>query len=371
MTHAFRGVDPSHRSITIVSNSASATYHFRGAYISALIERGLTVHTVSLRDHQRGKRLEELCNGRSETFRSLIDLRSWMAAWRVARASDTVHGFTHLGNFLALALARKGQRVVCSVTGLGRLWCGTGSKYRVARELVLWGYRTLLPKADAILFQNSEDLGEFRERVLNGRGVKGIPTYLTPGSGVDVDACARAANGVTKECGPLRVGFFSRADELKGVGVFYEVAARLSGRLEFIHAGHHGTGRYSLAGLEGLARKHGVRYLGVLEEPLACIASCDVVLLPTRYREGVPRLLLECFALGVPAVCFPGPGIDEHVKHGENSFIAHDVESIVALIEGLTSDKLAQISAAQKQYASEVLSVEKVNHIYFDAIHLQ
>jgi glycosyltransferase involved in cell wall biosynthesis len=304
-------------------------------------------------------------------FRSLLDPVSWLAAWKVANASDTLHGFTHLGNFLALGFARKGQRIVCTVTGLGRLWCGNGMRQRVGRQVVLWGYRILLRRADAILFQNSDDLSEFRKRVLSRPGLPQMPTYLTPGSGVDVDACGRVARAAKREGRALRIGFFSRADELKGVGIFYEVAARLAGRHEFIHAGHHGKGRYSREGIEELARVSGVRYLGVLEEPLACISSCDLVLLPTMYREGVPRLLLECFALGVPAICFAGPGIDEHVDHGVNSFIAKDAEDMISVIEAMTLEKLAAISEAQTKYASDILSVDNVNRIYFESIGLK
>lgn len=357
--------------VAIVCNSASATYHFRSDYIRSLMALGHTVHCISLSEHKSGAELAALCNGRSLILRSVLDFRGWFQICQALRQVGVVHAFTHPANLFSLLVARRTQTIVCTVTGMGRLWCMNGALGVIGRQCLMSAYRFLLWRAKAIIFQNTEDRKLFEQKILNQFHCRRVRIYKTSGSGVNVQECQLFANNKDRRSGKLKIGFFSRADALKGVGVFYEIAAKLGKRHLFVHAGHAGEGQYAADKIRATAAANNVIYLGVLKNPLPEIADCDLLLLPTTYREGVPRLLLECFALGVPTICYAGPGISEHVVHDLNSYIAFDAAEMADIIESATSEKLSRLSHEQRAYAARCFSVDGVTEIYLQALQLK
>jgi glycosyltransferase involved in cell wall biosynthesis len=46
----------------------------------------------------------------------------------------------------------------------------------------------------------------------------------------------------------------------------------------------------------------------------------DIFVLPSAYREGVPRVLLEAASMQLPIITTNSPGCNEVVIHGENGF---------------------------------------------------
>ena len=81
-----------------------------------------------------------------------------------------------------------------------------------------------------------------------------------------------------------------------------------------------------------------VRFLGSLghQELPTVYASCDIFCLPSiiakgGYREGLPTVLCEAFACGLPAVASDIGGVSEIVKNGENGYlIPHGDSKILA-----------------------------------------
>ena len=51
------------------------------------------------------------------------------------------------------------------------------------------------------------------------------------------------------------------------------------------------------------------------------IENADCVVLPTNYKEGTPRVLLEAAAMGKPLISTNIPGCRDIVKDGENGFL--------------------------------------------------
>ena len=70
------------------------------------------------------------------------------------------------------------------------------------------------------------------------------------------------------------------------------------------------------------------------------LAKTDLVVLPTSYGEGVPRILVEAAACGLPLIATDAPGCREIVRPGANGYLvgAHDVNALVAAIERLAGD---------------------------------
>jgi len=77
-----------------------------------------------------------------------------------------------------------------------------------------------------------------------------------------------------------------------------------------------------------------VNYLGVTDDVRPHIAAADCVVLPSFYREGVPRTLLEAAAMARPIITTDAVGCREVVEDGVNGFLCK-LQSATDLAEKL------------------------------------
>jgi glycosyltransferase involved in cell wall biosynthesis len=82
-----------------------------------------------------------------------------------------------------------------------------------------------------------------------------------------------------------------------------------------------------------------VHYLGVSDNVGDEIAQADCVVLPSFYREGTPRTLLEAAAMARPIVTTDSVGCREVVDDGVNGFLCRPKDAVDL------ADKLVQMAA--------------------------
>jgi len=82
------------------------------------------------------------------------------------------------------------------------------------------------------------------------------------------------------------------------------------------------------------------RWVGFTHDIRSVWDSADVAVLPSYYREGVPRSLLEAMAMGKPIVTTDNVGCREVVEESQNGFLVRprDSTELAAAIEKLVSD---------------------------------
>ncbi len=106
------------------------------------------------------------------------------------------------------------------------------------------------------------------------------------------------------------------------------------------------------------------------------MSGAQVVCLPTCYREGIPRVLIEAAACGRPLVTTDSPGCREIVRHGENGFLVEkrDVEGLTNALEILIKDTglRKEFGArsriiAEKEYSQEVV-IKRSLEVYSRAL---
>lgn len=269
------------------------------------------------------------------------------------------------GSMAAKAL---GIPAVNNVTGLGQAFVRDGAAQRVARAL----YRLAFKGAYRNFFQNADDLALFSRLGLclpeNAR--------LLPGSGVDGDYYAPRPRA-----GDPRLSFLMAARLLKDKGVEdYAAAARIlrgrGVRARFLLAGDHDPADPKMVDAADLAawgRDGVVEWLGALPDAREAYAMADVVVLPTRYREGVPRSLLEGAAMAKPLIASDSVGAREPVEPGVNGWLVppgrpEALAQAMAEALALPPERLAAMGQASRRIALERFAERVVLDAYLEAL---
>lgn len=317
------------RRVLILSGQAFSLLNFRGPLIQDLRERGHEVvactpqdaHTEGLRRRVEGGgvRLETVpLKRRSLTpFYDFRTIRALTALFQRLRPDRVLAYMAKPIVYGGLAARRAGNtHFVPMFTGLG---CAFGGRHTLralfAERAYLTLYRCALGSAAAVIFQNPEDRNLFRARRLVPPST---PTLRVHGSGVDLMRFRETPL-------PRQPVFLMLSRLLASKGVREYVGAAEIVRRSFPGA------RFQLAGpmeqgVEAVAAREverwvaegRVEYLGRLEDVRPALANARFVVLPSYYREGVPRSLLEALAVGRPVITTDTPGCRETVDDGRN-----------------------------------------------------
>jgi len=190
-----------------------------------------------------------------------------------------------------------------------------------------------------VILQNREHL----EMFVSSGWVRADHAVLILGSGVDTHQFQPRR---TTRSDIVSVVFASRLLYSKGVAEFVEAARELRARgcaAEFHLIGEPDRDNplsLPLAVLQAWDREGAVRYHGRREDMSTVFAEADIAALPTYYSEGVPKVLVEAAASGLPIVATDWPGCREIVEHGVNGLLVpiRDVSALAGAIETLVRD---------------------------------
>lgn len=214
--------------------------------------------------------------------------------------------------------------VVNHVTGLGHMYAVDGLKERLARSVMNLGFASAFRIVDRqrIVLQNHDD----RQLLISEARAPREKTAVILGSGVDTD---RYRPRPSPDSGdrPTTVLFAGRLLWTKGVGDFIDAARRL-------RDDHPGV-RWVIVGepdpendacvpetqLKEWDGETGIEWWGWRTDMDEVYRSVDVFCLPTVYREGIPKVLMEAAASELAVVTTDVPGCREVVDDGTNGFL--------------------------------------------------
>lgn len=306
---------------------------YEPASVALLRDAGLTHHDISLGRGVRGPLVE---------VASLLALRALVRRLR----PDLLHAVALKPVLLAGLAARLDgvPALVQAVTGLGWLYSDTGRRAALGRRLAERLFRSALEHPNGlVLFQNPDDQRYFLDRAF----VEPRRSRLIGGCGVDL---ARFSP-VEPAPGPPVVLFPARILVHKGAREFVEAARRL--RAEWIDA------RFVLAGpldvenpgcvrrreLEGWVREGAVEWWGPRDDMPAVLGRAHIVCLPSYYREGVPKVLLEAAACGRAIVTTDVPGCRDTLRDGETGLLVppRDLGALLGALRRLIGDEPARV----------------------------
>ena len=115
-----------------------------------------------------------------------------------------------------------------------------------------------------------------------------------------------------------------------------------------------------------------IRYLGSTTDIRPHMARCFVYVLPSHYREGIPRTNLEALAMGKALITTDMPGCRETVIPCVNGFLIppRDEDALAEAMERfLKNPELAQsMGEASRKLALEHFRIEIVNRVLIDTL---
>jgi glycosyltransferase involved in cell wall biosynthesis len=191
-----------------------------------------------------------------------------------------------------------------------------------------------------VIFQNEEDRSVF----LDQSWISAEHAVLIRGSGVDVTKFVPSSD--REKSSPPIILMASRLLASKGVAEFVEAARLLKSRnlsARFVLLGDRDPDNpetVSAGQLADWAAERCMEVWGRREDVATILRTASVFVLPTYYREGVPKALIEASAAGLPCVTTDTPGCRDIVAHNVTGLLvpARDSRALADAIAALLVD---------------------------------
>lgn len=316
---------PHLHTIAISSNTSWYLYNFRKNTILSLIKEGYKVIAIAPQDEYSSKLSVLGCEfihisidqGGTNPVRDIQTFFSFFQIYKKKNV-DVVLNFTPKNNiYSTLAASFNGTKSINNIAGLGILFINESITSKIARFL----YKISQSKASKLFFQNEDDRRLFLEKKITTK----VPTDRLPGSGVDL---SRFTLTPAPDDNKVKFLFIARMLYDKGIQQYVDAARTLKQKygdhVELFLLGFldvNNPSAVSTADMNAWVEEGIINYLGVSDNVEQEIAKVDCMVLPSYYREGVPKSLLEAGAMGKPIVTTDNVGCRETVDDGINGYL--------------------------------------------------
>ena len=309
--------------VLFVANSDGAIFNFRSDLIQDL-SKDYEVYVLSGESAEGTYRTElsnlgvnDLCYVKvPKSFKEIFLLISSVATlthFSKEKKINVILAYTHFGNFISiLASIFSGSKVICTITGLGRLFSHDQLHYRVGQKLLLYFYRFFRFRIAALYVQNRDDY-----KVMIDAGFPKKKCKLVNGSGFNPRSLDIKEN--PRESSVIKVIFIGRHAEEKGVIDYIKAASIVqlfTDKFEFYSAGI-ASKDFIKENFEG---NLDIQYLGYIDNIHKQLVDYDVIAFPSYYREGIPRSIIEALFYGKCVITCDTPGNRETVIDSWNGY---------------------------------------------------
>jgi glycosyltransferase involved in cell wall biosynthesis len=323
----------------------------RGRLLEAILETGLPWHEVVM---QR----------KTHLLREALSVPNLVRLYRRVRPGLVHHIAIKavLYGTIAARLTRV-PAVVNAVAGLGYAFDESRARSLLGRALSFSFANALRHPRMRVIFQNVEDRDVFLKR----GWITSDQVRLIRGSGVDTSVFTPANTGKPE---PPVVVFASRLLASKGVAEFVEAARIVRTKGE--------AARFAIVGepdpdnpetitreqLDAWGREGSVETWGRRSDMHQVLQQATLFALPTYYREGVPKALIEAASAGVPAITTDTPGCRDIVVNGETGLLVppRDANAVAEAVLTLLRDpaRRARMGVAARRRVVDHFSLQRV-----------
>lgn len=358
--------------IVIISHYSPSLINFRGDLIRAMVKLG---HKVICLGPEAGfeQPLQELGADYRQIplhrtgLNPLKDVKTLFSLRKVLKEikPDIVFSYTVKPIVYGSIAAHMAgvRRMYALISGLGYVFIGQTFKQRLLTQIVAFLYRRGLKYNQVVFFQNPDDLHLFVSKSIVPKTVKPV---LVNGSGVNIEKFAFAPPKLS----PVTFLLIARLIKDKGILEYVESARLLkqkypAAKFQLLGPLDINPAAITQEQLERWTKEGIIEYLGKTNDVRPYIADASVFVLPSFYREGTPRSVLEAMSMGRPIITTDAPGCRETVIDGKNGFLVpvKDVDALKSAMEKfiLEPDLISQMGKQSRIIAEEKYDVRKVN----------
>lgn len=287
---------------------------------------------------------------------------------------DVLHFYRLQPNLLGTPTAyfsSKNSKVINHITGLGIAFAQDSFKYKVLRQITKTGYQLNDSRFKAqLIFQNQEDKKELGNRksyaVVTGSAVNEdrFHPQVKPST-----LLKEKLNAELEYDQPLKLLFVSRLVRIKGLGYLVKAIQQYNQtaerKAELFAAGWIDTQNpdsFTKEEIEDFEKIKGIHFLGKRSDIPQLLSFSDIAVLPTFYREGTPRFMLEAMAMAKPIITTDMPGCNHLIPANKNGKLiqAKSEVEIVKALQWIADKDLQELGQEsyqlyKKQFSEEVV----------------
>ncbi|WP_111682652.1 glycosyltransferase family 4 protein [Winogradskyella tangerina] len=360
--------------ILIIASFDGSLIRFRGDFIKSLISNGFEVFAAapSYADQHR-KEIEEMgatpieFNLQRTGLNPMKDMDSIKELKKIIKDHniDLVFPYTVKPVIYGSMAANSCKVPVISlITGLGYTFTGASKKAKLLQKFNERLYKLSIRKNRVIVFQNKDDHQLLVDRKVISKDQK---VAFVSGSGVNLNQFTFKEKDPKDKVSFL---FIARLIKEKGVALYLEASKVLKEKypeaeFHLIGATETSPSAISEEELKELHEKGTIIFHGKQKNVEEHLHKTSVFVLPSYYREGLPRTTLEACACGNPIITTDSVGCRESVKEGYNGFLIEpkNLEALVKAMEYfiLNPQKVKEMGKNSRTYAEERFDVNIIN----------
>ena len=301
-------------------------------------------------------------NFKSSSKNPALDLLLLYKFYRIYRSikPNVAFHFTVKNNIYGTLASRMlGISSINNVSGLGTAFLSKSFSSLIVQFL----YKISQPYAHKVFCQNIEDYNYLSEQNL----VPKESLDLLPGSGVDLNRFNSELRSKDKNTNS-NFTFLYAGRMLKDKGIIELVKAfsninKVNKKCQLILCGFADVDNNSAISkdeLYSISKIPSIDYIGSTDKIEVVLAKVDCVVLPS-YREGMPKILLEAGAMGLPSLASDVPGCRNVIQNKVNGllFKPKSIESIEASLN-------AMLDMSNLERANMGLNARKIIEENFD-----
>ena len=309
-------------------------------------------------------------------FTPLLDVKAVYQLFRFFREKrpEIVHTFDTKPNILACIASwfAREPKTIRTINGMGDIFSSESLRNAILSRIYNLSQYLASGLSQYTIFQNIDDMKYFTSRGL----VSTKKARYVAGSGVCVEAFEKSVGSedylaALKDdlniFGRCTIILISRIIKAKGIIEYLETARALSShskRLRFLLVGNIEAGVDALHKSTIDEYSDVCRYLGRRDDVSSLIAISDIVVLPSYYKEGVPRALIEGASLRKPLISSSVSGCRDIVIDKHNGLLVppQDVKKLMEAILYLShSPKIClEMGNKGRQLVEDKFSLKKV-----------
>ncbi|WP_133406250.1 glycosyltransferase family 4 protein [Parashewanella tropica] len=289
---------------------------------------------------------------------------------------DIIHGFDTKPAILVPLASRSYSHIksIRTITGMGFIFSSDSFLALLLKPVYSILQKLASRNASKTVFQNNDDLVYFQNKKLVEEG----KIELVRSSGIDLSSLPKLdennvairdlKNNLSIK-NELVIIMVARLVKDKGVLQFLEAAKRVKNKSKnvrfFLVGPSSGEGKEAISINQIQEYSDYVTYLGKRKDINLLLKLSDVFVLPSYYREGVPRVLLEAGGASLPLITTNMPGCKEVVIDKWNGWLVkprsvEDLEDKILNSLKLTDEERKLMGERSLSHVTSEFSLSKV-----------